>query len=70
VILENRLIALGYLDASTKLVNASSSSPLKLPVEQAGALYNYFFLEHDLSLGIHNYQYARYLLRTSIQHLN
>lgn len=69
-LLEQRLIALGYLNASTLLVNASTSSPLKLPVEKAGALYNYFFVEHDLSRGIHNYQYARYLLRTSLERLN
>jgi hypothetical protein len=70
VILEERLVELGYIDPATGLVNASSGSPLKIPVEKAGALYNYFFVEHDLSKGIHNYQYARYLIRTSIARLN
>jgi hypothetical protein len=69
-LLKDRLVELGYINASTELVNASSSSPLKLPVERAGALYNYFFIEHDFSRGVHNYQYARFLIRTSLAHLN
>jgi hypothetical protein len=49
-------------------INASSGSPLKIaPAYEAGALYNYFFVEHDLSLGAHNTKYARQLLESSIE---
>ena len=33
---------------------------------KAGARYNYFFVEHDLSKGIHNTRYARELLASSL----
>jgi hypothetical protein len=52
-------------------VNASTSSPLKIaPAYLSGAMYNYFFVEHDLSLGVHNSKYARQLLESSIEELN
>ena len=51
-------------------VNASSSSPLKIrPASRAGALYNYFFLEHEGSHGAHNSRYAIELARSSIAEL-
>jgi len=51
-------------------INASSSSPLKIaPAYLSGALYNYFFVEHDLSLGVHNTKYAQQLLEASIAEL-
>jgi hypothetical protein len=39
------------------------------PAVKAGALYNYFFVEHDLSEGVHNSTYALDLLRSSIAEL-
>jgi uncharacterized lipoprotein NlpE involved in copper resistance len=52
------------------LVNASSSSPLVIsPAYLSGALFNYFFVEHDLSLGVHNTNYAQQLLESSIAEL-
>jgi len=51
-------------------VNASSSNPLKIrPASRAGALYNFFFLEHEGSHGIHNSKYAVELLKSSIAEL-
>lgn len=51
-------------------VNASASNPLKIaPAYLSGAMYNYFFVEHDLSLGVHNYDYAKNLLEDSIAEL-
>lgn len=68
--LETLLIQKGWLNASTLLVKASSSAPLKItPAVKAGALYNYFFVEHDLSKGIHNTKYAQDLLNSSLQAL-
>jgi hypothetical protein len=52
------------------LVKATSSKPLVIkPAVKAGALYNYFFVEHDLSEGVHNSKYALDLLRSSIAEL-
>ena len=52
-------------------INASSSSPLKIaPAYLSGALYNYFFIEHDLSFGIHNTNYTIDLLESSIEVLS
>lgn len=66
--LRDELVALGWINPSTDLVNASSGSPLRItPAVKAGALYNYFFVEHDLSKGIHNTRYARELLQTSLE---
>lgn len=43
-------------------------TPLKIaPAYKAGALYNYFFVEHDLSKGMHNRKYAQALLNSSLQ---
>lgn len=67
-LLENRLIAKNLLDATSLLVRGPF--PKKVNGQDAGALYNYFFVEHDFSRGIHNYQYARFLLRRSLAKLN
>lgn len=51
--------------------NASNSAPLKIAPEYlSGAMYNFFFVEHDLSLGVHNTKYAQQLLEASIEVLN
>jgi hypothetical protein len=48
--------------------HASSGSPLKIaPAYLSGAMYNFFFVEHDLSMGVHNTKYARQLLQHSIE---
>ena len=55
---------------SSGLVNASSSNPLKIkPASRAGALYNFYFLEHEGSNGVHNSKYAIELLQSSIAEL-
>ena len=52
-------------------VNASSSNPLVItPGWLSGAMYNYYFVEHDLSEGVHNTKYAQKLLEDSINKLN
>jgi hypothetical protein len=61
--------ARGWFNADT-LVNASSSSPLKIaPESRAGALYNYFFVLHEGSMGVHNTRYALELLKSSVAEL-
>lgn len=68
--LGNMLFARGWITASGS-VNASSSNPLKIaPAYLSGAMYNYYFVEHDLSEGVHNTNYAQKLLQTSIDVLN
>jgi hypothetical protein len=68
--LNTLLVDRGWL-TSAGLVNASSSSPLVItPGYLSGAMFNYFFVEHDLSEGVHNTKYAQKLLRTSIDALN
>ncbi len=67
--LHDELLSRGWITAGGS-VNASSSSPLLItPAVKAGALYNYFFIEHDLSEGIHNTKYARELLASSLEEL-
>ncbi|MBI2620255.1 MAG: hypothetical protein HYW57_09250 [Ignavibacteriales bacterium] len=51
---------------------ASSSNPkifVGSQILKAGALYNYFFLEHDLGGGAHNSKYAIELLQSSIEEM-
>jgi hypothetical protein len=68
-VLETLLVNRGWLTSSL-LVNASSTRPLKIaPAAKAGALFNYFFVEHDLSRGIHNTKYAQDILNSSLQAL-
>jgi len=40
-----------------------------LPAIKSGALWNFMFIEHDRSHGVHNYQYAKALLDASIAEL-
>ncbi|MBI2427869.1 MAG: hypothetical protein HYV29_03575 [Ignavibacteriales bacterium] len=69
--LRTLLINKGWLVASSNLANASSSKPLVIkPAYKAGALFNFFFLEHEGSHGIHNTKYAKALLDASIAELN
>jgi hypothetical protein len=67
--LQTLLLDRGWITASGS-VNASSNNPLKIaPVSRSGALFNYFFVEHDLSHGSHNTRYAIELLKSSIDEL-
>jgi hypothetical protein len=51
-------------------INATSGSPLKIaPASRAGALYNFFLVEHDLSFGVHNSVYTIDLLKSSVAEL-
>ena len=65
----------GWMDtdpasSSYGLLKASSSKPLVIkPAVKAGALFNYFFIEHDMSKGSHNTRYAVELLKSSIAEL-
>lgn len=69
--LKKLLVAKNWLVASTDLANASTSKPLIIkPAYKAGALFNYFFLEHEGSHGIHNTKYAKAVLDASIAELN
>ncbi len=57
----------GWLDTLTMQAKASSTKPLVIkPSQKAGALWNFFLVEHDLSAGVHNTAYANALLRNSI----
>lgn len=68
-VLKTLLIQRGWLTTSGT-VNASSTRPLRItPAVKAGALFNYFFVEHDLSRGIHNTKYAQDLVNSSLQAL-
>jgi hypothetical protein len=68
--LHTLLLDRGWITASGS-INASSSNPLKIaPAHLSGALFNYFFVEHDLSLGVHNTKYAQELIQSSIEVLN
>lgn len=68
--LKELLVERGWIDTVSNLVNASNSNPLKIsPAVKVGALFNYFFVEHDLSNGVHNTRYTLELLISSIAEL-
>lgn len=59
-----------WVDTAAGLTRGTSSNPLKIvPASRAGAIWNYFFIEHEGSHGVHNTKYALELLRSSIQEL-
>lgn len=58
------------IGSSGPSINASTGSPLKIaPATRAGALYNFFLVEHDLSFGVHNSVYTIDLLKSSVAEL-
>ena len=63
----------GLVNGNNGTSNASNSNPRTFVgpdgLLKAGALYNYFFIEHDLSGGIHNSKYAIQLLNNSIEEM-
>lgn len=65
------LAARGWLDTTSTedLVKLTGGKLAITPAVKAGALYNYFFVTHDLSEGIHNTRYANELLSTSLTEL-
>ena len=64
----------GWIETNTAsssygLVKLTGGKLVIKPAIKAGALYNFFFVEHDLSEGVHNPPYALDLLRSSIAEL-
>lgn len=59
--LKNLLVDRGLLNPATDL-----AIPGDFEGHEAGALYNYKYVEEDQSRGIHNYKYAKALLENSI----
>jgi len=63
-------ITVSATDGSISMNAGSGSNALKIrPASRAGALFNFFFVEHDLSEGSHNTRYALELLKSSIAEL-
>jgi hypothetical protein len=54
----------------SNLVNASSSAPLNIPMDVAGAIYNFLFFEEDRSEGVHNPDYTIDVLNASIEYMS
>jgi hypothetical protein len=66
--LHHVLMGEGLLDADGYLV-ATTSAPLKVSPEEAGLLYNFKFVEEDLSMGVHNSAYSIALLKNSLEYV-
>ncbi len=48
----------------------SSTGQKQIPIEVKRARYNYYYVEHDGSFGVHNAKYARYLIQVANQQLD
>lgn len=63
----------GLVNGNNGTSSASSSNPRTFVgpsgLLKAGALYNYYFIEHDASGGIHNSRYTLQLLNDSIEEM-
>jgi hypothetical protein len=66
--LHSLLVAKGWID-SEGLVKLVGGRRVIKPAARAGAIFNYYFIEHDLSKGSHNTRYALELLKSSIEEL-
>lgn len=69
-VLDDSLQALQTLLIQKNWLTASLTvrTPLRItPAYKAGALYNYFFVAHDASHGMHNTKYAQDLVNSSLQ---
>ncbi len=66
--LQSLLVARGWIDTTSSIQLPGGKLVIK-PAIKAGALYNYFFVMHDKSMGVHNHQYATDLVRSSIAEL-
>lgn len=62
--LKARLVAAGLLDATSGSPRSVSTS-----ADSAGAVWNYLMVEEDRSVGMHNPQYAKDLLRSAILYI-
>lgn len=67
--LKSLLVSKGWLDANTDLAKLTGGKLVIKPAYKAGALFNYFFLEHEGSHGMHNMDYAQSLLNASLAEL-
>lgn len=67
--LKTLLVAKGWLDGATDLAKLTGGRLVIKPAYKAGALFNYFFLEHEGSHGMHNMQYAQAVLNASLAEL-
>ncbi|UCD93787.1 MAG: hypothetical protein JSU69_08430 [Candidatus Zixiibacteriota bacterium] len=65
--LKSRLIKLGWLDDSGDL-DTSAIIPVG-GADSLGALYNYFFMRNDGSMGMHNFGYDTLLLQRSLDYI-
>jgi len=59
----------GWIDLASGTVKLTGGRLVIRPAVKAGAICNFLFIEHDLSLGVHNSTYALELLRSSIAEL-
>lgn len=60
-------ITVSSTDGSVTINASSGSNALKIrPASRSGALFNFLFVEHDLSEGSHNTRYTLELLKSSI----
>jgi len=63
------LVGADFLNPETNLVNASSTAPLTVTMDDAGAIFNFLFIEDDRSHGVHNPDYVLDILDASIAHM-
>lgn len=64
------LIDKGWLDEASGLWTATSSAPIVVSADEAGAMLNWLTIEEDRSLGVHNPAYAVAALTNSIELLS
>ena len=74
-ILEDKLIALKYINAAGSVLGASgapasATNPLVVPGDDAQAIWNYKTIYEDQSKGVHNPGYTKALIQNSIEALN
>lgn len=62
-------ITKGWLNETSGLWTASSSAPLMVTADEAGAMLNYKIVAEDRSLGVHNGPYMVALLTNSLESL-
>jgi hypothetical protein len=60
------LVGADFIDPTTNLVNASRDDSLRVSMDEAGAIFNFLFIEDDRSHGVHNPDYALDVLDASI----
>ncbi|MDP2888547.1 MAG: hypothetical protein Q8P34_06205 [Bacteroidota bacterium] len=69
--LRDKLLALGVITKTTvDGVDSYSPKAGSVPMVQAQAVYNYFGIKYDRSLGVHNPKYVKALLVNTLEALN